>query len=212
MKKLCIFVLCIVFAVVMAGCQKSYYNPDKEDQPVKYVEQRHISFAKERLSLNIGEAVNVNAQLSPQEDNSKIIYKSSDDKIVGIDRNGIAFAKATGVSTITAATQDGKVSSKCKITVQDVRKMTISGSVPITANDGDRYTVTINFENCYYPSVKIIADCKSGSIMATNNTIYFGSGISQYQVIGKTTLTFVISGEKEVNSVRIIGFDERKDD
>lgn len=207
MKKKWLFILGAVALIIsVSGCKKNYYNPDPADSSVNTITQKFIVLESAELKLHIGDTTRLNARISPVS-SEKITYSSSNAKVAAVDDSGVVYAAASGTATVTVATQDGKTTAKCEVTVSDVRKMNLSGNVPLTAMDGDSFTVKVSFENCTYPSVKIVADCGGGSIQTADSRMNFGSDLSQNQVTGNADITFRFSGSKNINSVRIIGFD-----
>lgn len=207
MKKKWLFVLgAVALMIITSGCKKTYYNPDPTESSVSAVTQKYIVLESTDLKLHIGDTARLNAKVSPAS-SDKITYSSSNTKVAAVDDSGVVYAATSGTASITASTQDGKTTAKCEVTVNDVRKMNLAGNVPLTAADGDSFTLKISFENCTYPSVKIVADCGGGSIQTADSRINFGSDVSQNQVTGNAAVAFRFSGSKNINSVRIIGFD-----
>lgn len=206
MKKTILLLMVITLVLINSACQKNYYNPDTESTTVSKTDDKNILLSENKTSMGFGETYKISAKLPP-EYTDKIIYKSMDEKIATVDENGIVFAKSNGIVTINISTEDGEATVLFEVTVQGMKKMNISGTVPLSANPGERFTVKIDFENCNYSSIKIVVDCGGGKITTDSESISFNSNISQYQVFGKTTLSFVISQTKVINSIRIIGFD-----
>lgn len=211
MKKITILVLTLLLLwSTTSGCaKKNYYDPDTETQTetVK-TEIKAITLDQSALELNIGEAALLAANISPLAARSKPVkWISSNEKIVTVNPQGIVFAKKEGTATITVSDETNKIQAKCNIKVNSIRKAVITGNVPTEASGGEVYRINIGFENCIFPSVKIITDCGGGSIQTDTETIKLGSKPNQVQVVGKAAISFSISSKKSVNNIRILCFD-----
>lgn len=72
----------------------------------------------ERLSLAVGEAQTLEAEVSPRSANNRsVTYHSSDTAVVTVDGNGNAFGVKAGSATITVRTDDGGYEAQCAVTV-----------------------------------------------------------------------------------------------
>lgn len=210
MKKVIYVFVIILFTLSCTSCKKNYYNPDEQQTPIQTkVMIKEITLNYNKASLSIGETMMIAAAISPANASDKPIkFQSSNNKILSINDKGIVFAKKEGTATVTVCSaEDEKIQAKCQVTVLPLRKAIITGKVPLASDAGVSYTVTVSFENCVNPSVKVIADCKGGKIKGENDTISFNSSSVQYQVMGKTTIDFSISELKDINSIRILCFD-----
>lgn len=77
-------------------------------------------------SLNIGGTYQLIATIQPSNaTNSKLIYKSSDEKIASVDANGKVTAIAVGTCTITVTTEDGNKIATCAFNIKAVVVTTI---------------------------------------------------------------------------------------
>lgn len=101
-----------------------------------------ISLNKTSLNMkNVGETATLKATITPNNaTNKNVIWVSSDTKVATIDSNGKVIAKGFGTATITAKTEDGGKTVKCKVKVSkhDIgeTEMKILASV-INAEQGD---------------------------------------------------------------------------
>lgn len=80
-----------------------------------------LSATKIVLSKNTGKSVKIKAKVYPDNaDNKKVTYKSSNPKVVAVDKNtGKLKPKKAGTVTITCTSSDGsKVKSSCKVVVK----------------------------------------------------------------------------------------------
>ena len=91
--------------------------------------------------------------------------------------------------------------------VNSIRKAVITDNVPAESPEGKVYKISISFENCLFPSVKVVADCGGGSIKSDSETIKLSGKADQYQVIGKASVSFSVSGSKKINHIRVLCFD-----
>lgn len=211
MKKiLCIFIIAFLTLSCVA-CKKNYYNPDMQPSPTVQTKNiiQKITLNYSKVFLNIGETMTLIVEVSPADASDKPVkFKSTNDKILSVNEKGVIFAKKEGIAVITVCSaEDENVEAKCEVTVLPIRKAIITGKVPISSEADAAYTVTVSFENCANPSIKVVVDCKGGKIIGENDTISFKNKLSQYQVIGKAKIDFTVSEQKDINSVRILCFD-----
>ena len=211
MKRITALALVLLLVwVIPTGCsKKNYYNPSTETQKeATKLEIKAITLDSSNLELNIGETALLSATVSPEDARNKPIkWTSSNEKIVSVNNQGIVFATREGKASITVADETGKVNAKCDITVNSIRKAVITGNVPTEALGGATYRINVGFENCIFPSIKVIADCGGGSIKTDSETIKINSKTDQYQVTGKATISFEVSSSKAVSHIRILCFD-----
>lgn len=211
MKKIIAVVLVLLLIWVLpTGCsKKNYYNPDNEKQKeATKIEIKAITLNNATLVLNIGETALLNATISPTDAKNKPIkWISSNPKIVSVNSQGIVFAQKEGKATVAVSDETNKIQCQCDITVNSIRKAVIAGNVPAEALGGSEYKINVGFENCIFPSIKVVADCGGGSIKTDSETIKLNGKSNQYQVTGKATISFVVSNYKHISSIRIICFD-----
>ena len=108
-----------------------YYNdelfdfstPIKEDTQLiaRWVELGRVagvSFEYSELTLNVGDAMKLNALITPEDALDKtLIWESSNPDIVSVDANGNIKALKEGTATIKVTTKDGEFTAEVKITV-----------------------------------------------------------------------------------------------
>ena len=206
-KRTVLAFLCVLVFIFITGCQKNYYNPDKQVSQV-VENDAQIVVNQTEITMGIGEVSQIKANFLSQTTVGKITFKCADTNIATVDENGDVLSKSAGKTIITVASVGVKTPVLCTVIVQPVKKMDISGIVPLVSEADKSYTITVSFENCQYPSVKVIADCGGGTIKGENTTESFDSKQTQVQVIGKTTVEFNISESKDVDDIRIIGLDK----
>lgn len=77
-----------------------------------------ISLNKTNLEMENGDTYQLKANVSPADVNRKVVWETSDSKVVDVDSNGKVTAVGKGTATITATVQDGSgISSRCDVTV-----------------------------------------------------------------------------------------------
>ena len=86
---------------------------------VDEVSLKKISIQDE-LNIKIGSTEKLNVTFNPVDYPDKDVeWKSEDEKIATVDKNGKVTAKKIGKTTITVTTKDGKKSASCKVTVSE---------------------------------------------------------------------------------------------
>ena len=76
-----------------------------------------LSFAQDEVSVKIGESINLIVTIKPSElSSSKLIWKSSNSKIVSVDENGKIKGLASGKAVITVTSSNGKEAT-CQVEV-----------------------------------------------------------------------------------------------
>lgn len=91
-----------------------------------------ISLNKTSLSLVSTKTEKLIATVLPNNaSNKKVIWTSSNSSVASVDASGLVTAKSEGTATITATTEDGKHTSSCKVSVQNM-KLTADGSIGFT--------------------------------------------------------------------------------
>lgn len=77
-----------------------------------------VSLNKEKESINLNETIQLVATVSPENaTNSKVTWKSSDNKVATVDENGLVKGMGVGIATITVTTEDGAFTKSAEITV-----------------------------------------------------------------------------------------------
>ena len=79
-----------------------------------------ITMTPDKKTLTkIGESTQINLKIEPENaDSSDLIWKSSDEKVAVVDKNGKVTAVGNGTATITVYTKDGKYKTSVTITVK----------------------------------------------------------------------------------------------
>lgn len=108
------------------GYERRYCtNPDcgaYEDReiPMIPVPATGLKISIESLTMDYRQSATIYADVMPEEAafSSKIVWTSSNPRVVSVDENGKITATGKGTATVTASTEDGKFSSSCSVTVQ----------------------------------------------------------------------------------------------
>lgn len=110
MKKWIAFMLILVSALVLYGC-----NGSEE----KKTTIREIIVENNPASMLVGETVQLEARIEPKEAPQTVIWTTSDDKIATVSDTGLVEAVGEGLVEITATAQaDNKKSKKVTIKVE----------------------------------------------------------------------------------------------
>ncbi len=122
--------------------------------------QPHVASLKFKESIKVitltTEEAKFTAVISPEEAGNQVLsWKSSDEKICKVDKNGVLYPQAKGECIITATTTDGsnlftsgtlRVAAKAKSVTLDRESAALDGEetlqlkATVTTNDGDKYT------------------------------------------------------------------------
>ena len=77
-----------------------------------------ITLDKTEASIKIGSTSKLNATVTPDNaENKNIIWSSENSDIVSVDESGNITAKSIGTAVVTATTEVGNFTAKCKVTV-----------------------------------------------------------------------------------------------
>lgn len=93
-------------------------NPGTDPDPDPEVNVTNVSLDKSELTLAVKGTYTLKATVAPADaDNKSVTWKSSDDKIATVDKDGKVTAVAIGKATITVTTEDGGKTATCVVTV-----------------------------------------------------------------------------------------------
>jgi uncharacterized protein YjdB len=77
-----------------------------------------ISLDKEKINLEIGKVIILQAAVKPSNAvNKKVLWSSSNSDVASVDESGVVDAKKEGSSLITVRTEDGGYTASCLVTV-----------------------------------------------------------------------------------------------
>ncbi len=84
-----------------------------------------VTLDKNTLSIKSGEKETLTANIIPNNaTNENLIWKSSDESIVTVDKNGLVTGVKKGTATITVTTEDGNYSDTCTVSVACAHNVT----------------------------------------------------------------------------------------
>lgn len=93
-------------------------DPGTDPDPDPTVDVKSVSLDKSELTLAIKETYTLKATVAPSNaTNKNVTWKSSNDKIATVDKDGKVTAVAAGKATITVTTEDGSKTATCAVTV-----------------------------------------------------------------------------------------------
>lgn len=93
-------------------------NPGTDPDPDPVVDVTGVSLDKFELTLAVKGTYTLKATVAPSDaSNKNVTWKSSDDKIATVDKDGKVTAVAIGKATITVTTEDGGKTATCVVTV-----------------------------------------------------------------------------------------------
>ena len=177
-----------------------------------------INLDKEELYISIGENLKINAYIEPSNaNNTKINFKSDDEKIATIDENGVITAQKEGETIIYAISEENEnIKAKCKITV--VRKMQeseVQFTAPLILNNLDVSGIDYTQNTVGDIKNNIISNLEIEIINSKNevlsNDVIIGTGnkiqvkedgkiLKEYQII----LYGDVNGDGKINSVDLL--------
>ena len=177
-----------------------------------------INLDKEELYISIGENLKINAYIEPANaNNTKINFKSDDEKIATIDENGVITAQKEGETIIYAISEENEnIKAKCKITV--VRKMQeaeVQFTAPLILNNldvsGIDYTQNTvgDIKNNIISNLEIVIVNSNNEILSDDAIIGTGNKI-QVKEDGKILKEYQIivygdvNGDGKINSVDLL--------
>ena len=177
-----------------------------------------INIDKEELYIPIGENFKINAYIEPANaNNTKINFKSGNEKIATIDENGVITAQKEGETIIYAISEENEnIKAKCKITI--VRKMQeaeVQFTAPLILNNldvsGIDYTQNTvgDIKNNIISNLEIVIVNSNNEILSDDAIIGTGNKIQvkedgkilkEYQII----LYGDVNGDGKINSVDLL--------
>lgn len=177
-----------------------------------------IDLDKEELYISIGENLKINAYIEPANaNNTKINFKSDDEKIATIDENGVITAQKEGETIIYAISEENEnIKAKCKITV--VRKMQeaeVQFTTPLILNNLDVSGIDYNqntvgdIKNNIISNLEIVIVNSNNEILSDDAIIGTGNKI-QVKEDGKILKEYQIivygdvNGDGKINSVDLL--------
>ena len=190
------------------ACTSSPSYPSTPSYPVTDVTLSH-----DKADLTkVGETLQLTATVKPSyADNKTITWKSSDEKVATVDKDGKVTAVANGTATITATSADGKHSATATITVKIApEKLTLTTENKMLTKIGDSLQITAKVEpdNAYDKLIWKSSDEKVATVDAEGKVTAVGNGeatITATTENGKfsesVTITVKLSNEPTINTI-----------
>ena len=89
-------------------------------EPTTVIPIEGISVSPKTLDLEIYQSAQLEVRITPENATFPLVdWSSSDDEIAYVDATGKVTARSTGTATITATSEDGKISDSCIVTVTE---------------------------------------------------------------------------------------------
>ena len=176
--------------LVIYGVKNSYAQKyaNKNNIPFKEIAAASsVNLSSTAMSLGKGETFKLNATVSPSNAVDKTVtWRTSDSKILTVDRNGSGKAVGTGTAWITARTVNGKEKS-CKITVKKAPdKITLTKGV-LTLGVGEKYTLGSSVNDGAASSQRTYRTSNS-SIVKMTRTSWVGDFVAQKPGVAYVTV------------------------
>lgn len=171
-----------------------------------------IKLDKSSVTLIENDTVQLNAQVFPSQASQKIIWKSENDAIAGVDTTGKITGKSVGKTVVTATAVNGQT-AQCSVEVKK-REIPITqimmSSGALTLTEGDIQTLSVSIEPAHTTMSKQINWSTSNSqIVQVNNgriqAIKPGKAVIEAKSVnGKTTSCIVTVNKKIIPITSII--------
>ena len=197
------------YAVAYVDVKNNTSSPSYPSTPSYPVTDVTLSHDKADLT-KVGETLQLTATVKPSyADNKTITWKSSDEKVATVDKDGKVTAVANGTVTITATSADGKHSATVTITVKiSPEKLTLTAENKTLTKIGDTLQITAKVEpdNAYDKLIWKSSDENVATVDADGKVTAVGNGevtITATTEDGKlnesVTITVKIPDEPTIN-------------
>lgn len=124
-------------------------TPTVSAQPIKPpVYDGKLSFKKKSVKIKKGKMYQLSLKLTKKNRSGKrITYRSSKPKVATVSQYGKVKGKKAGKTTITAKL--GKAKARCKITVEEIKTITVSAAGDCTLGTDQAIYSSIDFNHIY---------------------------------------------------------------
>lgn len=178
MKKVCINqIMFLLFAILVISCGKD----DNE------IVVQSVSLNYSTLDMMVGDTKTLAATILPEEAEQKIMWSSSDPKVVTVNEAGVVVAVMEGTASISVRTIDGSKSAVCYVTV---KAYNIVGHWQQIWSESYKYNISSPDKH---------EDATSGSVVENNFFYWFkadGTGID----IDGYSFDWSLAGDKVISS------------
>ena len=199
------------YAVAYIDVKASTSSPSYPGTPSYPVTDVTLSQDKADLT-KVGETLQLTATVKPSyADNKTITWKSSDEKVATVDKDGKVTAVANGTATITATSADGEHSATADITVKIApEKLTLTAENKILTKVGETLQITAKIEpdNAYDKLIWKSSDERVATVDVDGKVTAAGNGkaiITATTEDGKlsesVTITVKIPEKPAVNAI-----------
>lgn len=151
-----------------------------------------VSFSKKSVKIGKGETYTLKAKLSTKTDSSSISYKSSNNKVVSVNKTtGKIKGLSKGSARITAISNDGNIATYSVNVYKAPKRISSRPYKRKTVRRGHSFTVKVRFSKGYY-SKKIKFSSSRKSVATVNS-----KGKVKAKRRGRTTITLkAFNGKK----------------
>ena len=134
MKKWLSFILVLVLALVLVGCDEDKPNPDNPDTPIEEtIKPTSIEITGQKEEIEIGEEFTITVKVLPDNATNKNVRYSSSSSAIATIKDGKVTGISAGTATITVtASGDTKVTKSFDVTVKGGEEPPIEEIIPPT--------------------------------------------------------------------------------
>ena len=161
-----------------------------------------ISINYTSVTIQAGSKKTISATIKPSTASNKTVkWSTSDKEVATVNSNGQITAVSAGTATITAKSGDGKVSAKCKVTVQQPVKSLKLNSTSMNVGIGKTKTLKATVSPSNATNKKLTWTTSDKSIATVNS-----SGVVKGIKLGTVTITATSSNGnvKATCKVRVV--------
>ncbi len=171
-----------------------------DDSDIKTVAVESVSLDKTEAVLKENETVKLNATVLPENaDNKNVHFTSDNDAVATVDDNGLVTALSSGEAVITAITEDGKKTAKCKITVEkeiiQLKTITITNA-PAELEKGAQVQLGIK----YIPDNTTQSKSVEWKTSDESVAVVSSTGLVTAKKTGTVTITAVSKADSSIQS------------
>lgn len=160
------------------------YTPD----PGGEVSVTQVTISPTSVNMTVGDTKQFSVKIDPANaTNQEVSWSSSDPSVASIDSKGLVTAKAEGKATITVTANDGGVSSKATVTVNNktvpVTGVSVSpASLSMEIGESKALSVTVSPSDATDKTYTVTSDNTSVAEVSNGNVIAKGAGTANITV------------------------------
>ena len=158
-----------------------------------------VTLDKQSASLKLGETLQLNATVAPENANNKeITWSSSDEDVITVSKTGLVTPVAIGTAKVTAKIKNTQLKAECEISViKDINSITIKNK---TAFDGfiedDMESLSIEVDP--QDNVSMLVTSGALKVTSSNTEVATVSGLTITALkAGKSTITASLFGKTD---------------